>query len=197
MVLREERRWCTYCHHYVANPLVGSLASPGRRLGAYVVDVAIPTLGCFLLFILLSAVEDAEGTPRWVVVEVGTLLLVMAYVVWMLVEFARGRTLGKSILGMYVVMEDGRRAGFFTMLVREWIGKWISGFFFGLGFLWILLDREHQGWHDKLMRTYVVKKATTLPLSLGAMGDEGVSRATFSGAGDAHHNLDAANSLQR
>ena len=58
---------------------------------------------------------------------------------------------------MRVVKEDGTNANFFTMLVREWIGKWISGLILSLGFLWILLDRDNQGWHDKLMSTYVVE----------------------------------------
>ena len=45
--------------------------------------------------------------------------------------------------------------GFMTMLLREWIEKWISGLILLLGFLWILFDKDHQGWHDKLMSTYV------------------------------------------
>src|SRR5690606_15441256 len=50
-------------------------------------------------------------------------------------------------------------AGFLTMLFREWIGKWISGLIFGLGFLWILFDRDNQGWHAKIASTYVVAPA--------------------------------------
>ena len=48
--------------------------------------------------------------------------------------------------------------GFFMMLVREWAAKWVSGLAFGMGFVWILFDRDRQGWHDKLMSTYVVEK---------------------------------------
>jgi uncharacterized RDD family membrane protein YckC len=54
--------------------------------------------------------------------------LFIGYVVWALVLFARGTTPGKNMLGMFVMKEDGRRAGFGTMLIREWIGKLISGF---------------------------------------------------------------------
>ena len=44
------------------------------------------------------------------------------------------------------------------MLFREVIGKFIiSSIVFGLGFLWIVLDKENQGWYDKLMSTYVVQ----------------------------------------
>jgi len=45
------------------------------------------------------------------------------------------------------------------MLFREWIGKWISALVFLAGFLWIILDKENQGWHDKLASTYVVEPA--------------------------------------
>lgn len=83
--------------------------------------------------------------------------LFVAYVIWAFVLFARGTTPGKKLLGMRVVKEDGSNAGFFTMLTREWIGKPISGLILSLGFLWILFDRDNQGWHDKLMSTYVVE----------------------------------------
>ena len=84
------------------------------------------------------------------------LLLLLAYIIWALVLFARGTTPGKKVLGMRVINEDGTPAGFMTMLLREWIGKWISGLILSLGFLWILFDKDNQGWHDKLMSTYVV-----------------------------------------
>ena len=48
-------------------------------------------------------------------------------------------------------------AGFGSMLLRQWIGKRISSLVLGLGFIWILLDPDRQGWHDKLMTTYVVQ----------------------------------------
>jgi uncharacterized RDD family membrane protein YckC len=72
--------------------------------------------------------------------------------------WSQGMSIGKWILGMQVVREDGRPAGFGTMLVRELIGKTLSAIVFYLGFIWVLLDREHQGWHDKLVRTWVVLK---------------------------------------
>ena len=59
---------------------------------------------------------------------------------------------------MHVAKENGERAGFFTMFFREVIGKTVSLIAFGLGFLWIILDKENQGWHDKIMSTYVVQR---------------------------------------
>lgn len=151
-------RWCAICHSNVTNPAVGRLASPGKRLGAYFLDWVIP-LGA-LAFIfgvgglgVAASGERAGGT----VGRVLAMVLFIVYVVWAIRLFAHGTTPGKRALGMYVVKEDGRPAGFATMLFREWIGKWISGLILGLGYRWILIDKEKQAWHDKLASTYVAE----------------------------------------
>ena len=84
------------------------------------------------------------------------LVLLVVYLGLSLFLFAKGMTIEKKLLGVRVVKEDGRQAGFLTMLIREWIGKLVSALVLSLGFAWILIDKENQGWHDKLMRTYVV-----------------------------------------
>jgi uncharacterized RDD family membrane protein YckC len=84
--------------------------------------------------------------------------LLLAYVFVALRLFARGTTTGKKLLGMYVIKETGQPAGFGTMLFREWIGKVISGAVLLLGYLWILLDKDRQGWLDKLASTYVIER---------------------------------------
>ncbi len=86
-----------------------------------------------------------------------TLVIMAAYIATALVLFCRGTTPGKHLLHLRVVKQDDRDAGFLTMLGREWIGKALSGMLFGLGYIWILIDRDHQGWHDKLVATYVVE----------------------------------------
>lgn len=59
---------------------------------------------------------------------------------------------------MRVYKTGGEPAGFGTMLVRETVGKFISGLVFSPGYLWIIFDREHQGWHDKIAGTVVLRK---------------------------------------
>jgi uncharacterized RDD family membrane protein YckC len=133
------------------------LASPGKRLGAFFLDLLIPILALLLIFIVAGLPGVITGSERGIGLSVFLgLSLLIAYDIWALVLFSRGTTPGKNLLRMRVIKEDGRRAGFLTMLIREWIGKWISGLILGLGFLWILIDRDNQGWHDKLMRTYVI-----------------------------------------
>jgi uncharacterized RDD family membrane protein YckC len=156
-------RWCTICHSNVVNPTVGTLASPGKRFGAHVLDMAAPFFALFLILVVAGA-GAATGSEAGV--GLGGLLgftLALGYAVWALMLFARGTTPGKSLLGMHVMKEDGRRADFMTMLLREWVGKFISAMVFSLGFFWILFDRDNQGWHDKLMSTYVVNSPPASP----------------------------------
>ena len=148
-------RWCNLCHTNVVNPSLGKLASPGKRLGAWLLDLVIPVVA-FILIFTVAGLGGATGTEAGA--GIGALLglaLILAYIVWALMLFARGTTPGKNLLGMSGIKEDGTAADFGTMLIREWIGKWISGLILALGFLWILFDKDNQGWHDKLMSTYV------------------------------------------
>ena len=155
-------RWCRICHVNVVRPEVGQLASPGKRLAAYVLDLVIPLAGLFVMIPLVAGGAGVAGVAAGFGEEaVGAAAVVVlfallgVYLVRALVLFARGTTPGKWVLRMYVFKESGQRAGFFTMLFREWIGKWISAVVLYLGFLWILFDPDRQGWHDKLASTYV------------------------------------------
>ena len=149
-------RWCGICRTNVVNPEIGRLASPGKRLGAYVLDLLVPIVALFLILFIVGLGASTGSDEGMTAGGLLGFLMLVAYGVWALVLFSRGTTPGKNALGMRVIKEDGTHAGFLTMLVREWIGKWISGLIFALGFLWILFDRDNQGWHDKLVNTYVV-----------------------------------------
>jgi len=135
------------------------LASPGKRLGAYVIDFVVPILAFMFIFGIgglgYAAGGQRAGGSLAVLLAAGFLIV---YIIWAIRLFANGTTPGKLALGMYVVKEDGKRAGFGTMLFREWIGKWVSGLVLGLGYLWILIDKDRQAWHDKLASTYVAEQ---------------------------------------
>ena len=44
------------------------------------------------------------------------------------------------------------------MALRETVGKLVSALILLLGFLWILWDKDRQGWHDKIAGTLVVSE---------------------------------------
>lgn len=151
-------RWCNICFTNVVDPAIGRLASPIRRLWGHLFDVLIITIDILLFFVVIgigTSTGTEGGSTLGVLLALG---LIIGYIVWALMLFGQGTSPGKFFLGLRVIREDGRRAGFWIMLVREWIGKAISSLVFSLGFLWILFDKDNQGWHDKLMNTYVVNR---------------------------------------
>ena len=116
-------------------------ATPGRRLGGYVLDllVTVATFG-------------------------------IGWLIWFLVIAQRGQTPGKQMLGMYIMREDGSRAGGWYTIVREVIVKAlfsiviavISAATGGVGSLlwlpaalWCTWDRERQCLWDKVASTYI------------------------------------------
>lgn len=152
-------RWCGLCKGNVVNPEAGKLASPGFRLAAFVIDLIVPIvvlsmagIGTLLSVIGLGSGHTGSGGFMTLLLMVGF----VAYMVWVFKLFVNGQTPGKLTMKIRVVKQDGSAPGFWFMLARECVGKWISGFIFGLGWFFILFDKENQGWHDKLVSTYVV-----------------------------------------
>ena len=117
-------------------------ASQGRRLGGWALD--------------------------WLIV---TVTLGVGWLIWFLIVAQRGQTPGKQMLGMYIMREDGSRAGGWYTMLREIVVKIllfgtvisvISGATNGVGgllwipaALWCTWDRERQCLWDKVTSTYI------------------------------------------
>jgi uncharacterized RDD family membrane protein YckC len=93
---------------------------------------------------------DTQLSVGWVV-GIPWLFLIYSAVFWVL---AAGRTPGKAALGLRVVRVDDRAIGWRTAVTRA-AGYVVSSILM-IGFMWIAVDRRHQGFHDKLARTFVV-----------------------------------------
>jgi uncharacterized RDD family membrane protein YckC len=67
-----------------------------------------------------------------------------------------GQTLGMLAWKIRVVRNDGGPLGWHDVLVRlaASLLSWLPA---GLGFFWLLFDRERLTWHDRLSRTRVVR----------------------------------------
>lgn len=68
-----------------------------------------------------------------------------------------GQTPGKMVTRIKVIRCSGAEVGFGAAIFREVIGKLISALLLGCGYLMVLFDEQHQGLHDKIADTYVVK----------------------------------------
>lgn len=120
-----------------------TIAEPASRLIAYFIDELL-----YLPMFILIYVEPCD----WLV-GYG-----MAYLIMQMLYWKNGTSFGKSRMKLYVVnKETGKTLSMGYMVLREVIGKAVSALVLLLGFAWILIDKDKQAWHDKLVSSIVVK----------------------------------------
>jgi uncharacterized RDD family membrane protein YckC len=68
-----------------------------------------------------------------------------------------GDTIGKRYCGLKVVTNDGKKPTMKRAFGRS-LSYMVSSVPFDIGFFWVAVDKKRQGFHDKLAKTYVVKK---------------------------------------
>ena len=106
-------------------------ASPLRRLFATILDG--------ILFVLTFAI---------------------GYIIWWLIVLARGQTPGKQLLGIYAITQNGDRAGWGTMFIRQVVKAVAHTFvigFFADAILLLMDDQDHRSLSDRVAGTYIVR----------------------------------------
>lgn len=122
-------------------------ARPLRRLEAFLLDLL--TWGS-----VVYAFDRIMGNSLWIS---GFSLGVLVMIGLNLYLMTKATTLGKYILDMKVIDRlTGKDLTFARMLLRETIGKTASAIILMIGFIWIIIDNENAGWHDKLFHSQVV-----------------------------------------
>ncbi len=141
-----------------------------RRFWAYMVDKFILYLISLILFLIGLFAMGLGGASPWTVVTTGNLprgtgffmalylvtafLTDMVYFIWF--HGTIGQTLGKRLLGLRLIRTSGEKMTLGIAFLR-WVGSLISGLFVCLGFIWIAIDHQKQGWHDKIAATLVIR----------------------------------------
>jgi len=83
-------------------------------------------------------------------------LLGVVYYIFMTMQY--GATLGKMALNLRVQnIDTGANLTLGEAILRELVGKFVSGIVFGIGYLWMIKDANKQTWHDKFAKSVVVK----------------------------------------
>lgn len=131
---------------------VYELAGLVERAAASIIDGFLLIL--LLTIILLAFTQLAGGMPAHIHQFVN-LAAPVAYH-WYFWTRRDGQTPGKFALGIRVIKSDGTALSDTDAAIRA-IGYNVSAMLFGLGFVWALLDKNNQTWHDKLARSYVVR----------------------------------------
>ena len=127
------------------------LAGIVPRLLSGIIDGFLLLLMMILLTALLSLAGDAPIQLYQFISLAGPV-----FYYWYFWTQRDGQTPGKFALGLRVVKIDGSPISDVDAVIRA-VGYQVSALLFGLGYLWALIDRKNQTWHDKLARTVVVR----------------------------------------
>lgn len=122
-------------------------AKPLRRLEAFLLDLL--TWGS-----VVYAFDRIVGGSHWIS---GFWIGILVMTALNLYLMTKATTLGKYILDMKIIdRKSGKDLTFVKMLLRETIGKTASALILMIGFIWIIIDNDTAGWHDKLFHSQVV-----------------------------------------
>jgi len=126
----------------------------GRRLAACLYDGLALVAVWMIAGALWVALSRAAAPPGdwWFRVYLLAVTVLFFVGAWM-----RGETLGMRAWRLGVVGADGRAPGLGPALLRfaTALLSWAAA---GLGFLWVLVDRDGLAWHDRLSGTRLVRR---------------------------------------
>jgi uncharacterized RDD family membrane protein YckC len=163
-----------------ADPLAANvngmeLADPVTRLIAFIIDTIILAFiggvigACVGVLFIGGSISDpttldALSNPNSPQLQqlnnislfIG-LLVNIVYNVYFL-STRNGQTPGKSAMKIRILKKDGASLTAGDAFLRNVIGYTLSQITLLLGYVWILVDKDRQGFHDKISNTIVVKE---------------------------------------
>jgi uncharacterized RDD family membrane protein YckC len=151
--------------------LPGQLASWLSRVGATLLDALILTVAVMVLIfviVLAFAVNDVVGVIAAVVFGLAIVALYIAYGGYFMARDGErnGQTLGKQIVGIRAIRDNGQPFDLGSGILREFVVKnllfgFVGGFFFSiptlLNYLWPLWDDTDRCLHDMVVSSHVVR----------------------------------------
>ena len=137
----------------------GNYAGSVSRLLAFIIDVVV-SAGLFSLGLAATSLAVQVVTGHSVSWNKTNIVVAIILGAWEFFYFAyswaaSGRTFGMAVLGVRVVQADGEAITPWRGVLRAVVFP-LSFLFFGLGFLGILVQREHRALHDLLAGTAVI-----------------------------------------
>ena len=132
--------------------------SGGTNKGGFIARAAASIADGFVIGFattLLSMLLKAVGLGS----SISQIVNGIIYIVYAVLAIGLyGKTLGKAAFGLRVVNYENVNPGIPMAILREVVGKFISSLVLNLGFFWIIWDKNKQGWHDKMAKTYVLQE---------------------------------------
>lgn len=143
--------------------------APGlmRRLAAMFYDGLICMALMFVitgLYTMISAkIVGADAYREQAAANLGkfdpllaSILFVSLYLFFAYFWRHNGQTLGMQAWHLKVESNDGSRMTWMQALLRYLMG-WVSWLALGLGYLWVLVDREKKSWTDRFSHSRLIR----------------------------------------
>ncbi|MFS0636659.1 RDD family protein [Mesobacillus foraminis] len=124
------------------------------RLWAYLLDlIVIGSLNRLLIYPVFRAI----GIPldKGIFEPAGIVTAIIFYLYFVLMTKYFGQTIGKMVFGLKVVPLKGISLSWGTVLFREWVGRFISGFIM-IAYIVVAFLPKKQGIHDLFADTTVI-----------------------------------------
>jgi uncharacterized RDD family membrane protein YckC len=138
----------------------GNLATPADRFIAFLIDWAILIVVAIVIGILQAILSKIHLGFVGILLGLVQMVISVGYFIYLWsVEnpyTGKGQTIGKKMRGIKIIKADGTDLTVGDAVIR-YIGYIVSGVVIWLGFIWIFIDANKQGWHDKIAKTYVIK----------------------------------------
>jgi uncharacterized RDD family membrane protein YckC len=141
------------------------------RAAAFILDLLIIAIVTALVAMVISLLVDFFQTTIVTRLFQGTRLAELYGLIGKTINFAVtsllgllyfaicwsliGFTPGMFLTGLRVARKNGELPSFLRSLARILLFT-LSALVFFIGFLWVIVDRRRQAWHDKIVGTYVV-----------------------------------------
>lgn len=138
----------------VGQPAPSPTPGLGRRLASCLYDglaliAVLMVAAAVWVAVARSAAPPADWLFRIYLLAVSALFFVLFW--------ARGETLGMRAWKLRLEGQDGRPPDWRRALLRFFCAL-LSWAALGLGFLWVLVDRDRLAWHDRLSATRLVRR---------------------------------------
>lgn len=132
------------------------------RWAARMIDCVIIVIIMIIVFVpfflsvgLLSAIPGMGIFAQFFGMFFG---LIIGWSYYIILTHKYQATVGKILVGAQVVAEDGKKLSLEHLILRETIGKFVSGLILCIGYLMAAFTSKKQGLHDYIARSVVVYK---------------------------------------
>ncbi len=124
------------------------------RLAALIIDGIISSILALPIAILL-AYNFAHDDPTNLISIIWGLVSITYYIFF---GTRFGATPGKMLLKMKIVDHNYVKPSMGRIMLRETVGKWVSGMIFLISVLFVIFDKQKRSLHDLIASTYVIYK---------------------------------------